>query len=318
MKATDDTILDDALRWHLASETDAMDWDSFALWLDTDPRHRAAYDEIALTDALLAEHEETLWSEPLAQPVAVEARGVQPRFGWSRSLRWGGLAIAATVAAVIAVPQFAAVPSRTYETSVRMQSIALADGSSVVLAPHSRLTVTGRGEDRMTLAGGALFAIRHDPDRQLEITAGDLRIGDIGTRFDVQAEGGQVRIAVNEGQVELSADALAAPIQLTAGRQVAYDGKAGKALVSPVDAADVGSWQRGRLSYDDVPLSLVVADLRRYAGVVVDVPADLARRRFSGTLVVGDGDDALRALAQLMGLRLSGHRGSWVLEHSGS
>ena len=40
------------------------------------------------------------------------------------------------------------------------------------------------------------------------------------------------------------------------------------------------------------------------AGVKVDVAQRVAARQFSGTLVIGDGQAALRDLSQLMGLRL--------------
>ena len=77
---------------------------------------------------------------------------------------------------------------------------------------------------------------------------------------------------------------------------------------------DVGGWQEARLSYDNASLALVVADLRRYAGVKVEVPVALRSRRFSGTLIVDDGEKALRDLAELMGLHLDGHTGAWRLE----
>ena len=46
--------------WHLASCRDDMDWDGFTLWLEADPRHRAHYDEITLTDAALEVRREAL------------------------------------------------------------------------------------------------------------------------------------------------------------------------------------------------------------------------------------------------------------------
>ncbi|AIT82035.1 FecR family protein [Novosphingobium pentaromativorans] len=325
MKREDDPILAEAVRWHLASGDDSMDWDAFTLWLEADPAHRKAFDEIALTDMMLGEHREEL-AEPAAPEFetpmeatyaeAANDRVVRPVFG--KRLRWAGFAVAAALTAVLAVPQFMGPAPELYETAAASQRIALEDGSTILLAPRSHLTIEGRNRDRMALSGGALFDIRHDPSRRLTITAGDLAISDIGTRFDVQEQKDTVRVAVVEGKVQVSSQALDAPVKLAAGSGLDFDGAKGTATIASIKPVDVGSWQEGRLSYENARLVLVAADLHRYAGVSVEVPASLRDRRFSGTLIVDDGDAALRDLVQLMGLRLSGHAGAWRLEQPGS
>ena len=309
-----DAILDEAARWHLASDDDAMDWDAFTLWLEGDSRHARAFDQIALADCMVTEHRADLWAEAAPQHIAEEVPVAAAGASRGRVLRWTGFAMAASLAAVLAVPQFMAAPSQVYATEGASQQVTLADGSTVLLAPRSRLTVEGRGQDHMALSGGALFDIRHDPGRKLEIRAGDLAISDIGTRFDVQSGADAVRVAVVEGNVEVRAQAMAAPVRLAAGNGLSYDPGAGTATVAPVNSGDVGSWKDGRLTYDNATLALVAGDLHRYAGVTVDIPPALRERRFSGTLIVDNGDAALRDLVQLMGLRLGGHAGAWRLE----
>ncbi|MDE8653922.1 FecR family protein [Novosphingobium album (ex Liu et al. 2023)] len=316
MNRLDDDILTQAAAWHIASDDDAMDWDGFTRWLEADPRHRAAYDQVALGDALLIEHRHAI--TPAAVRVEIghadDAREtiVRPAIaGWRR---WAGAAIAASLAAALLLPQVMTPSPEVYQTTASAQRITLDDGSSVLLAPRSELRVAGRAQDRMALNGGALFDIRHDPDRQLEIAAGDVRISDIGTRFDVRADGARVRVEVGEGRVEVGSDALAAPVRLDAGKALLFDGKAGTATVAAVRSEDVGAWHAGRLSYDSAPLSLVAADLARYAGVTVKVPDELAGRRFSGTLILGNGDAALRDLSQVMGLDLRRDGGGYRLE----
>lgn len=314
MNRDEEDILSEAVNWHLASNDDSMDWNAFTRWLEASPRHRAAYDEIALAELLLEEHRDNLARpEPTsAADGAMPQEMKRPVFG--RRLGWAGAAIAAALVAAISMPQFLARPPQVFQTTGTSRSIALADGSTLVLAPRSQITIEGRDQARMILSGGALFDIRHDPSRRLTISASGLIISDIGTRFDVQAQDGAVRVAVVEGKVQVSSDSLTAPVQIPAGKGLAYDAGAGTATVSPVKTDDVGSWQQGRLSYENARLPLVIADLRRYAGVSVDVPVRLRDRRFSGTLIVDNGDAALRDLAQLMGLRLRGHTGAWRIE----
>ena len=198
-----------------------------------------------------------------------------------------------------------------------MQTVTLQDGSQVVLGPHSQLTVAGRHGDQLALEGGAYFDIKHDPARQLSIAAGPLNIGDIGTRFEVQANDSAVRVEVSEGQVELKGDALGNPVQLAAGRRILFDPAHQLATVSPVAPGAVGEWREGRLTFDAAPLSLVAADLSRYAGVSITVSQPLASLRFSGTLSIQNGDTAVRDLAQLMGLELSNHSGAYRLAQHG-
>lgn len=323
MKRDHDQILSKAVAWHLASTDDAMDWDAFTLWLEADPRHAAAYDEVALADATLADHREVLAgvapdTVPAAPVSANENEAiVMPAKGLRRHWRWGGLAIAASLVALVVAPQLVTPSPQVFDTMATGQRIALKDGSSIMLAPRSHLTIEGRHQDRIALSGGALFDIRHDPDRQLTISTGNLAISDIGTVFDVQSQEGSVRVAVVQGKVAVSGDALAAPVELAAGRGLDFDAGSGTATVAPVAADDVASWRKGRLSYDNARLALVAADLQRYAGVKVDVPADLRDRRFSGTLIVDDGDAALHDLAKLMGLDLAGPAGARRLVRAG-
>ncbi len=299
----DETIIERAVAWHLASAGDDMDWDGFAAWLDADPRHRAAYDEIALTDAALGEVDIAAEAAPLAANDDDSLPAPAHRRGWAA---WGGGALAASLAALALVTQIGEPAPQTYATGAKAQTIALADGSQIQLAPRSRLTIEGRNQERIAVEGGAWFAIRHDPSRQLVIDAGGVAISDIGTSFDVQSAPGRVQVEVSEGEVSLSGDRLAQPVQLTAGRTFRFDAKAGTAVTGTLREGEAGEWRDGRLSYDGEALALVAADLARYAGVTVDLAKGTENRRFSGTLAIrgasGSGEAAVRDLAQLMGL----------------
>lgn len=312
MNGEKDEIIARAAEWHASTGHDDMDWDGFTRWLEADPRHRVAYDEVALTDALVGEHRQLLQpAAPAANDDEPVAGGVTARRGAGWKL-WSGLAIAASLAALVALPRLLVDDGAVYQTQAASRSIALADGSTIVLAPRSRLEV-GAGQQQITLNGGAWFDIRHDPGRALTISAGGARISDIGTRFDVQDTAGQLRVAVAEGTIRVSAAALARPVELAAGRGLTFDPRRGTVLLGTVRAEDAGAWRSGRLSYDSAPLALVAADIARYSGVEIVVAAPLRDRRFSGTLIVGNGETALRDLSQLMGIGLAGGDGDYRL-----
>lgn len=304
-----DEILDSAAAWHAASTDDAMDWDGFTRWLEADPRHRLAYDEIALADAAVVEHRDALRRAEPANDVGSRSF-VRPR------LAWAGSAMAAALVAVLAISPLMRDPMTAYTTLDASRTITLQDGSQVILAPHSRLE-TRSGDTRLALAGGAYFAVPHDPSRRLEIAAGPVTISDIGTRFDVQASAEDVRVAVAEGQVIAGAAALDRPLRIAAGQALSIDGKAGTATMRSVVPASVGGWRQAQLTFNDTALTLVVADLERYVGVHVAIPKNLRDRRFSGSLNIRDGNAAARDLAGLMGLALRADGSGYRLESAG-
>ena len=304
----DDRIIEQAAAWHAASSEDAMDWDGFTDWLEADARHRFAYDEIALTDIVVGDHRDLLAN--LTAPIQVAPVRSRPRLGWA------GGAVAAALVAIVAVPQFIRDPEAVYATQGTVREFDLKGGTHVVLAPHSRLT-SARDDTRLALDGGAWFAVAHDPSRRLEIAAGPVTISDIGTRFDVQTSGATTRVAVAEGQVSATAAALDRPLTVASGQALAFDGEAGTATLRRVSPGAVGGWRRAQLDFSEAPLSLVVADLERYAGVHVAISKALRGRRFSGSLNIRDGAAAARDLAGLMGLALRADGRGYRLEPAG-
>ena len=296
--AEDPEVIAQAAEWQVASSGDGMDWDGFTTWLEADARHRQAFDEIAATDRLVSEHRQALSGAALPEQ---SPTGFQTRKPISR---WFPLGFAAAaILAIVAGPALIHPGEHSYATGASPRTIALAGGSQVKLAPHSRLVIAGN-TTAMQLSGGAWFDVRHVASRELAITAGPVTIRDIGTRFDVQADGSSVRVAVAEGHVEVASTALSQPIALGAGGTMMFDGQNELAKVGSTTIAEIGGWRQNRLSYDGAPLALVVDDLGRYAGIHLGVPASLRSRRFSGTLIVGTGIEAPRDLAQLMGLAL--------------
>ena len=295
-------MIDEAAAWLAASANDAMDWDGFTRWLGADPRHRAAYDEVALADALVGEHRAALRG-------AVNPAPASPR--WFGRWKLAGGAIAAALALVVLVQSWVAQHPTSYITADSARQIALADGSSIMLAPHSKLIVSS-DKRQLALSGGAWFDIRHTPKRELAIAAGSLQLRDIGTRFDVQSLPGLIRVGVAEGELEVASVELAKPIRLAAGKHMLFDESAGDVTLANAPVSAMGSWRKGRLTYQSTPLSLVAADLSRYAGVRIELPDSLKDRHFSGTLASSDGKAAIRDLAQLMALDLvpagSGYR----------
>lgn len=296
----DEAVVEQAIAWHQALARDDADWDGYLAWLEADPAHRIAFDQIALLDRMVDDRAEQLREliavEPVSVPASVETRGTHRRW-------WLGGTAAAALAGVIAVPMLTMqTPDTIYATEAgQTRTFDLGQGETVQLAPASRLVARAGDPRRLELAAGeAYFAIAHDPNRVMNVKAAGYAVTDIGTRFAVKLAEESITVGVAEGHVSVAPEGGAAQ-KISAGQQVV--GRAGDISdARPVASADVGSWRDGRLIYENAPLRLVAADLSRYSGKKVSVDPAIREREFSGVLSIGDGSKLFENLADLMGI----------------
>jgi transmembrane sensor len=226
--------------------------------------------------------------------------------------RWPSVALRAAAAAVVLVggglwwhsrqtggytPASAA---QTFATNVgQRDSVRLADGTRVLLAPESRLTVAmgyGNTVREVELTGEAYFDVRHDAARPFVVHAGSADIRDLGTTFTVRVGGDSgVRVAVTSGSVSL-APATASPnaaVVLRPG-DAGTLGLDGRTLVERGGtAARDTAWTHGRLVFREAPVSSVRSELRRWYGIDLVIDSAFAGRHLSMTF---DGDSADRVL----------------------
>lgn len=293
-----DDIYEVAALWHQAQARDDMDWDAFASWLDADPRHRDAYDDIALLDDDLERSRPAIVALlPANDPEPLES-------GTSRRPLYLAMAgVAAVLLAILTIGLWrdrASPATNSYVAAAGLtRTIEAARGATAVLAAGSRLDVTtGRP---LKLDGTAWFDVQHDPARPLTISVPGYEIRDVGTRFDVSSDGRNVRVAVAQGQVAITATATGQRLEVAAGQAAIGDSRGTLERIPAVSAA-IGAWRNGRFVYDQVPLSLVAADIARYTGKPVLVDDRVAGQRFSGILAPGDRDSMVAAVRQLTGV----------------
>lgn len=303
-----DRMYEEAAAWLVRQQEDAMDWEGFTAWLEANPSHRSAYDELALIDVQLDEHGDAL--SPVEVPAAANDPSTRP---WMRIAGFGGGALAAGLALFLAVqPIRHDLPAREYRTPAGKSVEVAFDGARVVLAPASQLTVKGH---QANLQGTAYFDVPHQPGRRLTITAGGFTVTDIGTRFSVNHDsGGDVDVEVAEGSVAVSAPGLARPVTLSAGRGLRASSSRSTLRLVSVDPEQVASWRSGRLQFDQVPLAAVARQVSRYSGERITVDPAVANRSFSGVIAIHHGEEPARTLAQIMSLDVQEVGGAARLE----
>src|SRR5438128_1707629 len=202
---TPQEIRGEAIAWHLSLRDGApADWEAFVQWLEQDSAHSDAYDAVSRADAAIMADAVPLHSEP--RPANDEDRDEAPARRTVRR-RWvtGFAALAAVLLiALLTFPLLRGGPDR-YEIATatgQHRTVDLGDGSLAMLNGGTRLILDRNDARAVELAAGeATFTVRHDDARPFTVVAGDHRVRDVGTRFNLIHEPGRLEIAVIEGSV---------------------------------------------------------------------------------------------------------------------
>lgn len=259
---------DAALAWIARFRSGAVaeeDRQAFALWLEADPDHGRAMDQMQdLWDDLgclkhLPEHDIAT-----ASPVNIGRR------------RWIGasLAVAASlVFALVLVPQWNT-PEITerYQAGLgERQQVELADGSHITLNTNSALTVRYDEVLRHVSLerGEAFFKVATDTARPFVVDTGAARISVVGTAFNIRRRDEHHSvITVAEGVVRVSElgapSTRAASTEVLRANQRLETSQQGFATSGEVDIAPNLAWRRGELLAREMPLVELAAELERY------------------------------------------------------
>lgn len=340
----------DAISRCVAGESDAVESAAVAEWLATHPEDaevaaivKARAERAATRSAVSVDTEQalaTVRSRLTETPSLTVHRGgalptvlAEHSAGRSRR-RWRGLVFAAAAAlmAVVGIAQWrgrSTGPEQGYATQGnatqvyvtqvgQRDSVQLPDGSTVVLAPGSRLTVASgfNGSNReVTLEGAAFFEVMHEGRHPFVVHSRGAEIRDIGTAFSVNTDAnGRVAVAVMHGIVALrdTTAGSAAPVELRAGDRGVL--QAGTVAVARGTVTDEDmAWTRGQLAYRDAPLAEVQADLRRWYGIELHVSDTVLARR---TLTASFRGDSAAQVVQVIALALGAdvvQRGDTIL-----
>ena len=289
-----------ALDWVVRTGSDAFDdWPAFHAWLEADPRHAAAYHATAM------DIEEIAAAVPPAQVAPVEIR----RRRWPV---WAGGAIAASLALFMGYESLEtrASPYAVETAAGSMRTVRLTDGSTIAMGGATRLMLDHDDPRVATLERGeAMFVVRHDDSDPFEVSVGGARLVDVGTAFDVKRVRNETRVAVSEGAVDYNPGQ--GGIRLVKGQGLVV--RDGKATVTAVDVASVGSWRDSVLAYEGATLAEVADDLSRALGVDLRADPGVAKRAFSGSIATAKLSGDPRLAAPLLGVAIRKRGGHWVM-----
>jgi transmembrane sensor len=255
-------------------------------WREAAPENEEYFQEMAQVWGLTAPEPAVPASGPptveevlAAAPFAIRPKPAPNRPPW---LTWGLLA--ASVAAVglginVLVP-FGPDPFAVHQSAQNQNlTVTLADGSFVRLAGGSTLQeweVEGRRE--VSLDGRAFFAIARDEANPFVVRAGATEVRVLGTRFQVDTQGDEVRTVVVEGLVRVSNDEGSAEVSAGyAARMIDGEGPSVREVENVFALLD---WSDGTLLFHATPLAQVADEVSRHYGRTLEIAgSDLAQRR---------------------------------------
>lgn len=290
--------LKQAVTWFVRLQSDQcsqQDQQLFDLWLAKEPAHRAAYTKA-----------EQLWSnfddlKTLSDiPALTEARKAKPTKSHLSTI--ASLLLITTLLAGAYLEYSAETLSYTTAQGEH-RHIVLADNSQIDLNTNTQLHVKISLLQRQVrlVQGEALFTVNHEPLRPFTVQANELRIRDIGTRFNVHLEPERVAVAVLDGEVELDDGQSVNHQSLLAGNQRVYTKNTGLSQSETVTSDTVTAWLNGHLVFKRTPLNQVTAELERYHPVkFVFANPELAQETLSGTFDAHKLKPFLHALETLL------------------
>ena len=299
----------DAAHWFArmhSGEATPADRQGFAAWCAAHPSHEPDY------RALVAQwHAARLLPEARLRDLMQAPPALSPSRHAARRRIAIGLASACTLTLVAGVLtashvfEPAAEPVEFVTRKGERREVVLADGSVLHLNGETRLIATlGRRERRILLTHGeAFFAVAHDATRPFVVEGGAGRVTVTGTRFNVRHDSDTLQVSVESGSVRLDTGPWWRAIErrLTAGQQA--DAYADQTLssVTQVNVEHLAAWQRGKIVFNDAPLSTVVREMNRYLLQSARLASpELGYYRISGVFSVDDPlamFDALPAIA---------------------
>lgn len=295
---------DQAIQWLVALDCGTADSAAFEAWRNSDPRHAAAFAQVAATWRRTADPRLAAALDHPAQASTDEPQRPAPRAVSRRAVAGG---IAATIG-IGGAGGFLLWPRRASAATAvgERRTIALPDGSNAMLNTDTRVSWRFDDGRDFRIEQGEATLLVHAAAHPFRLYSDpiDARLGE--GKFDIRLGSATGRLLVLAGRAATAyrgtlAETLQAGSMLTVG-----DGTTRIDRLSPDAIAAATAWERGEIRFNGMALDQAVAEFNRYLPdkIVLQNP-DLASTRLGGTFQVADPQTFLLALHEGFGI---GHR----------
>lgn len=291
------------LRIDIEQSTDPEDYMAFIEWIKLAPEHDQYYEDC-----------KAAWQTTGQLPHSEEDKQLAPPPVNRRSRPVWLSACASIILAVGLMlwmlpsesPQYA--PYLVTSKVGELRTVQLADGSKLTLNTDTTVSVNFSDKQRLLELerGEILVDVTKQADWPFVVSTEFGEVEALGTRFSLRAEAKLARVELLEGHLRVS--------QAAKGRILGdmYAGDGLKLSSSPMfekyplaNITDQPDWVLGKLSFNDIPLSELVAEVNRYLPRKLHlVTPDLQQLRVSAVFEIDKVDSLLSALQKSFQLNI--------------
>jgi transmembrane sensor len=207
---------------------------------------------------------------------------------------------------------------KTYATAVGgRELISFADGTKIELNTDTVLRTYMTTAERTVWLdkGEAYFQVNHDAAHPFVVIAGGQHITDLGTKFFIRRDSGELKVGLVEGRVRLAAANAKQPeATLSHGDEaIVAANRFSVVKKTAKDLANELSWRRGFLVFRHTTLADVATEFNRYnrQKIVIGDPA-AAETTIDGTFLSNDPGAFTDAAQTVFGLRVR-NRGNLIV-----
>jgi len=196
----------------------------------------------------------------------------------------------------------------------KTSEILLPDGTKVFLNAGSRLAYPDifTGDSReVFLMGEAYFEVKHDSKYPFIVQVNDLRIKDMGTRFDVSAysSDGRIETVLTEGKVSImknNSGLFSQATELIPGQLASFDRETNQISVKSVNVENYILWTQGIIKFESADFSRLVKKLERFYNIRFQFNDPmLGTLKISGKLELKeDRDEVLERIARTASVKI--------------
>lgn len=298
-------LSDQAIEWLVALDCGTADEQAFEAWRDADPRHAAAFAQVAATWRRTADPrlsvlldqpaDAALEAEPEAEPAA-------PRTVSRRAVAGGA---AAVVLGLGGAGAFLAWPRRAFASTAigKRQTIRLPDGSHAMLNTDTRVSWRFENGREFWIERGEAALLVREAETPFRVYSDPIDARLSGGRFNIRLADDGGRLLVLAGRAAAAYRGTLAETIHAGSSLTISDGAARVAALSPDAIAAATAWEQGKIVFNGMPLDRAIAEFNRYlSDKIVLQQADLAATSLGGEFRIDDPDSFLLALRESFGI----------------
>jgi transmembrane sensor len=301
------TLSDEAIAWLVALDGGTADEAAFETWRNADPRHAAAFAQVAATWRRTADPRLAGLIDHSAEALP-QAEGPAPKMVSRRTVTRGTLAALVGLGSAGA---FLAWPGRTYAATAvgERRTIRLPDGSHAILNTDTRLAWRfDKQRDVWVERGEAALLVRHGA-QPLRLHSNPISAGLSDGKFSFRLGAESAQLLVLAGRATADRGIVVAGSVLT----IVAD-KARIAALSPQAITAATAWQDGRIVFNGMTLNSAIAEYNRYLPEkIVLGEVDLGATQLGGAFQIDDPDPFLIGLQESFGIQYRRQGGQIVL-----